>query len=93
MPINARCFQKNLAHDRRKVAIMVITLVVMFAICFLPQHIFMLWFYFNPTSEADYNAFWHYFRILGFCLSFANSCVNPIALYCTSNKYKKRFNK
>ncbi|KYQ52559.1 hypothetical protein ALC60_08274, partial [Trachymyrmex zeteki] len=60
--------------------------VIVFAVCFLPQHVFMLWFYFNPTSQTDYNSFWHYFRILGFCLASINSCINPIALYCYKPK-------
>ena len=76
---------------RKKVAKMVMAFVVIFAICFFPQHVFMLWFYLHPTAEKDYNAFWHIFRIVGFVLAFANSCINPIALYLVSGSFRKYF--
>nr|XP_033334377.1 neuropeptide CCHamide-1 receptor-like [Megalopta genalis]XP_033334386.1 neuropeptide CCHamide-1 receptor-like [Megalopta genalis] len=78
---------------RKKVAKMVMAFVIVFAVCFFPQHVFMLWFYIHPTAERDYNAFWHYFRILGFCLAFINSCINPIALYCVSGTFRKYFDR
>ncbi|XP_024941071.1 neuropeptide CCHamide-1 receptor isoform X2 [Cephus cinctus] len=78
---------------RKKVAKMVMAFVVVFAVCFFPQHVFMLWFYIHPTAQMDYNAFWHAFRILGFCLGFMNSCINPIALYCVSGTFRKYFNR
>lgn len=67
--------------------------VIVFAVCFFPQHVFMLWFYIHPTAQQDYNVFWHYFRILGFCLAFTNSCINPIALYCVSSTFRKYFDR
>lgn len=69
---------------------MVIAFVVIFIVCFLPYHTFMLWFHFYPFSKDVYDDFWHAFRIVGFCLSFINSCVNPIALYCVSGAFRKR---
>lgn len=71
----------------------VLAFVVMFAICFLPHHVFMLWFYHYPKSTDEYNTFWHILRIFGFCLSFANSCINPIALYLVSGTFRKHFDK
>ncbi|XP_063829693.1 neuropeptide CCHamide-1 receptor [Ostrinia nubilalis] len=78
---------------RRKVALTVLAFVLVFAACFLPSHVFMMWFYYYPTAEQDYNGWWHGLRIVGFCLSFLNSCVNPIALYCTSGIFRKHFNR
>lgn len=72
---------------------MVMAFVIVFAVCFFPQHVFMLWFYIHPTAQQDYNVFWHYFRILGFCLAFTNSCINPIALYCVSSTFRKYFDR
>ncbi|XP_043279218.1 neuropeptide CCHamide-2 receptor-like isoform X3 [Venturia canescens] len=77
---------------RKKVGKMVIAFVAIFIVCFLPYHTFMLWFHFYPFSKDVYDDFWHAFRIVGFCLSFINSCVNPIALYCVSGAFRKRFN-
>lgn len=48
---------------------------------------------FSPTAQADYNDFWHILRMVGFCLSFANSCANPVALYCVSGAFRKHFNR
>jgi len=83
--------QTRQAQARKKVAKTVLAFVVVFALCFLPQHVFILWFYHNPNAPNEYNGFWHYFRILGFCLAYSNSCVNPIALYCVSGTFRKHF--
>ncbi|XP_063244330.1 neuropeptide CCHamide-1 receptor-like [Bacillus rossius redtenbacheri] len=85
--------QAHQARARRKVAKTVLVFVAVFAVCFLPHHVFMLWFYYNPRAEQDYNLFWHVFRMVGFCLSFANSCANPIALYCVSGAFRKHFDR
>lgn len=78
---------------RKKVAITVLLFVLMFAICFLPIHTFLLFFYFYPNARDLFNAFWHYFRILGFCLCYINSCANPVALYFVSGAFRKHFNR
>ncbi|KAL1464555.1 hypothetical protein WDU94_004188 [Cyamophila willieti] len=85
--------QNRQIRARKKVAKTVLTFVVVFAICFFPQHLFLLWFYLNPMSNEDYNDFWHILRIVGFCLAFINSCINPIALYCVSGTFRKYFHK
>jgi len=68
---------------------MVLSFVVIFAMCFFPSHVFLLWFYFDPNSEENFNAFWNYVRIIGFCLGFINSCINPITLYTLSGTFRK----
>jgi hypothetical protein len=68
-------------------------LVALFLICFLPIHIFFLWFYFNPNSQEDYNDFWHALKIVGFVLAYTNSCINPVALYFISTKFRKHFDR
>lgn len=78
---------------RKKVAKTVLAFVLVFAVCFLPYHVFMLWFYLNPKSQDDYNIFWHVLRIAGFCLCYSNSCINPIALYLVSGTFRKHFDR
>lgn len=78
---------------RKKVAKTVLAFVLVFAVCFLPNHIFMLWFYTNPKSTEEYNIFWHVLRIVGFCLCYSNSCINPIALYLVSGTFRKHFDR
>ncbi|KAJ8949051.1 hypothetical protein NQ318_016952 [Aromia moschata] len=78
---------------RKKVAVTVLIFVAVFAVCFAPLHAFMLFFYFNPRAQELYNAFWHYLRIVGFCLAYINSCANPVALYFLSGAFRKHFNR
>lgn len=85
--------QTNQIQARKKVAKMVLAFVIIFIVCFLPYHIFMLWFHFYPSSQDEYDNFWHNFRIIGFCLSYINSCINPIALYFVSKAFRKYFNR
>ncbi|XP_050299028.1 neuropeptide CCHamide-1 receptor [Anthonomus grandis grandis] len=78
---------------RKKVAVTVFVFVFVFATCFAPLHIFMLFFYFKENFQDLYNPFWHYFRIMGFCLCYMNSCANPVALYFVSGAFRKHFNR
>ncbi|KAH8413642.1 hypothetical protein KR222_002541 [Zaprionus bogoriensis] len=84
---------RSQARARRHVARMVVAFVVVFFICFFPYHVFELWYHLNPTAEDDFDAFWHVVRIVGFCTSFLNSCVNPVALYCVSGVFRQHFNR
>ncbi|XP_060658154.1 neuropeptide CCHamide-2 receptor [Drosophila nasuta] len=84
---------RSQARARRHVARMVVAFVVVFFICFFPYHVFELWYHLYPTAEEDFDAFWHMVRIVGFCTSFLNSCVNPVALYCVSGVFRQHFNR
>ncbi|RWS05422.1 [Phe13]-bombesin receptor-like protein [Dinothrombium tinctorium] len=78
--------------SRTKVAKMVLALVLIFALCYFPNHVFMLWFYFTyPRSLSNYNDFWHLLKIIGYVLTFLNSCLNPIALYYISGRFRAYF--
>ncbi|XP_039226497.1 neuropeptide CCHamide-2 receptor isoform X2 [Drosophila yakuba] len=81
------------ARARLHVARMVVAFVVVFFICFFPYHVFELWYHFYPTAEEDFDEFWNVLRIVGFCTSFLNSCVNPVALYCVSGVFRQHFNR
>ncbi|XP_025409814.1 neuropeptide CCHamide-1 receptor-like [Sipha flava] len=85
--------QLRQVRARKKVAKTVLAFVLVFAVCFLPNHVFMLWFYNNPRSQEEYNTFWHVLRIVGFCLCYSNSCINPIALYLVSGTFRKHFDR
>ncbi|KAL8570931.1 hypothetical protein ACOMHN_023603 [Nucella lapillus] len=70
--------RKAPARKRQRLAVTVLGLVVGFVLCWLPRHVYLLWFHFNPEP---FNAFWHVFKITGFCLMFSNSAVNPFVFY------------
>ncbi|KAL5288617.1 hypothetical protein ACFFRR_009073 [Megaselia abdita] len=83
---------RNQARARRYVARMVVVFVVVFFACFFPYHVFQLWFHLHPKAMDDFDQFWNILRIVGFCTSFFNSCVNPVALYCVSGVFREHFN-
>ena len=83
---------KNQLKSRAKVAKLVLVFVAIFILSFLPNHVFMLWFYFTyPESLKNYNDFWHFLKIAGYVLSFANSCTNPFVLYLSSGRFRAHY--
>ena len=70
---------------------MMISIVLIFFICFLPYHTFMIWFHFFASTMKDYNKYWHIFRIIGFCMTFINSCINPLVLYFAITTFRERW--
>ncbi|KFM78411.1 [Phe13]-bombesin receptor, partial [Stegodyphus mimosarum] len=78
-------------RSRTKVAKIVLAFVVIFAVCFFPSHVFLIWYYFDPNPNAHYNSFWHSWKIMGYVMTFANSCLNPIALYLISSVFRNYF--
>ncbi|KAH9520033.1 hypothetical protein Btru_071529 [Bulinus truncatus] len=81
---------QSMVVKRRRLALTVLMLIMAFAVCWTPRHIYFLWFYFYP--EEDFNDFWHIFKIAGFCLSFSNSAVNPLVFYKLDTKYRSYVN-
>ena len=87
---NVNPYQKRQLDARKKVAKVVLSFVLVFIVCWLPRHIYSIWFF---MTEITYNDFWHIFKIIGFCLCFINSCVNPLALYFLSNQFRSYYNR
>ncbi|XP_022693689.1 neuropeptide CCHamide-1 receptor-like isoform X2 [Varroa jacobsoni] len=90
------CDQKNAAAKKQqkarvKVAKISLCFVLIFAVCFFPNHVVMIWLYFHPNAHQNYNDFWHLFKLFGFVLTFVNSCLNPIALYFVSGVFRSYF--
>ena len=81
--------RKQLAA-RKKVSKLVLCFVLVFVVCWLPRHVYLLWYHYDG---GEYDLFWHVFKIVGFCLSFTNSCVNPLALYLLSRQFRLHFNR
>ncbi|KAH7948222.1 neuropeptide CCHamide-1 receptor [Rhipicephalus sanguineus] len=76
---------------RVKVAKIALAFVILFAVCFFPNHVFMMWYYFAPDAPSHYNSFWHVWKIMGYVMTFVNSCLNPIALYLVSGVFRNHF--
>ena len=74
-------------HKRRKAAKMVGVVILLFATCWLPIHIFQLWYKYDPyfpRTEVTY-----VYKILAHALSYANSCVNPIVYSFLGDGFRK----
>lgn len=87
---NGRAAYQKQIEARLKVARAVLSFVILFVICWLPRHIYLLCYYFY---DGEFNQFWHIFKVTSFCLAFINSCVNPFALYFLSNQFRKYYNR
>ena len=75
---------------RRKIAKLVLTIVILFAVCWLPRHVYLVWFQ-CPAIPGEYNMFWHVWKMMAYCLCFSNSCINPLALCILSDQYRRHF--
>lgn len=73
----------NALKSRRKVALMMLVVTLVFGLCWLPLHIVYLKSDFGPSG---YSAFFDYFKVAAHCLSYANSAVNPL-IYCFMSKH------
>ncbi|NXN95909.1 GALR2 protein, partial [Rhinopomastus cyanomelas] len=73
---------------KRKVTKMIVAVAVLFCLCWLPHHLVILCFWFGhfPFNRATYAC-----RLASHCLSYANSCLNPIVYALISKHFRKRF--
>ncbi|KAG9492138.1 hypothetical protein GDO78_000577 [Eleutherodactylus coqui] len=81
--------------QRRDVAKTVFCLVLVFAICWLPLHLSkMIRFIFDYRGypmECELLSFLMSMSYIGLNMADLNSCINPVALYLVSSKYKSCF--
>ncbi|KAI8487402.1 PREDICTED: melanin-concentrating hormone receptor 1-like [Branchiostoma belcheri] len=79
--------ESNAEKRTKKVAKMVLLVVVMFVVCWLPFYVVAL---INITNDVrpTYAFLVAYFFSIG--LGYANSCVNPIIYVLFSSKFRKR---
>ncbi|NXS07191.1 GALR2 protein, partial [Neodrepanis coruscans] len=73
---------------KRKVTKMIVAVAILFCLCWLPHHLVILCFWFGhfPFNRATYA-----FRLASHCLSYTNSCLNPIVYALISKHFRKRF--
>ncbi|XP_076079754.1 neuropeptide CCHamide-2 receptor-like [Mytilus galloprovincialis] len=82
--------QQRQIEARFKVAKVVLSFVVLFVICWLPRHIYVLWYAYD---EEGFTEFWMIFKVVSICFMYAYSCVNPYALYFLSSQFRKYYNR
>jgi hypothetical protein len=91
--------QNSQLKTRRNSAKIVMGLTVVFLISFVPYHVF--WIYIIWTEDekvfvlkfTDILDYWNYklrfTYLISTCLLLINSCLNPIALFCTSSPFRQ----
>uniref|UniRef100_A0AAX7VP35 G-protein coupled receptors family 1 profile domain-containing protein n=1 Tax=Astatotilapia calliptera TaxID=8154 RepID=A0AAX7VP35_ASTCA len=73
-------------RSKGRTAQTVLLVVTVFTICWMPHHIIVMWAEFGtfPLTQATY-----VFRLVSHCLSYGNSCVNPILYAFLSENFRK----
>ncbi|NXM23545.1 GALR2 protein, partial [Oxyruncus cristatus] len=73
---------------KRKVTKMIVAVAILFCLCWLPHHLVILCFWFGhfPFNRATYAC-----RLASHCLSYTNSCLNPIVYALISKHFRNRF--
>ncbi|XP_038054888.1 neuromedin-B receptor-like [Patiria miniata] len=82
--------KRSQISSRKRLAYLVLAIVILFTVCWLPFFIFELLFQINDTILNNSNAL-TYLRLLSEVLTYSNSCINPILITVVSSTYRKYF--
>lgn len=77
----------TIAKKRRKAVVLIITVLVMFVICFSPSNIMLLVHYILLLGEAENSLYGFYITTL--CLASLNSCIDPFVYYFISEDFRE----
>ena len=84
----AQSVKSQMQGRTAKACKVIITVVLMFAISWLPYHVNIL---VGVYGKLPAGAYYEAFRVLWDCMAYSNSCVNPIIYNYVSNDFKKAF--
>lgn len=77
----------SIAQKRRKAIVLIITVLVMFVVCFTPSNIMLLVHYILLLQEAENSLYGFYITTL--CLASLNSCLDPFVYYFISEDFRE----
>ncbi|KAL4604789.1 gastrin-releasing peptide receptor-like [Arapaima gigas] len=92
MPSEDNLHVRRQVESRKRLAKTVLVFVGLFAVCWLPSHALYLYRSYHYT-EVDTSLLHFISSVCARILAFANSCINPFALYLLSRSFQKQFNK
>ena len=70
--------------EKRKLVKMFLIVVLMFAVCWLPYHVYFLYIFHDP-SVVRKSYIQHVYLFL-FLLAMTNSCINPFVYYIMNKR-------
>ncbi|XP_072310652.1 proteinase-activated receptor 2-like [Eucyclogobius newberryi] len=76
----------TIAKKRRKAIVLIVTVLVMFIVCFTPSNIMLLVHYSLLLSGATNSLYGFYITTL--CLASLNSCIDPFVYYFISEDFR-----
>ncbi|KAJ3605255.1 hypothetical protein NHX12_027305 [Muraenolepis orangiensis] len=76
-----------IAKKRRKAVVLIVTVLVMFLVCFLPSNIMLVVHYSLLLDEKSDNGYGFY--VLSLCLASLNSVVDPFVYYFISEDFRE----
>jgi hypothetical protein len=80
------------ANTRKNTAKIVLGLTVVFLISFVPYHVLRTYLIYNIDPFSDEHVFDKLIiTLVSTCLLLLNSCLNPVALFCTSLAFRRQF--
>ncbi|XP_054767373.2 G-protein coupled receptor 54-like [Lytechinus pictus] len=77
--------------QKRRVTLMVLSVVIVFAVCWFPIYVVNLWFRFDrnfPQTNFMYGV-----KVFAHLLTYANSCVNPFVYSFMGRNFQRYFRK
>lgn len=77
----------SIAKKRRKAVVLIITVLVMFLVCFTPSNIMLLVHYILLLGSVPNNMYGFYITTL--CLASLNSCLDPFVYYFISEDFRE----
>lgn len=76
----------NIAKKRRKAVVLIVTVLIMFLLCFTPSNVMLLVHYSLLLSGTHNNQYGFYITTL--CLASLNSCIDPFIYYFISEDFR-----
>ncbi|KAI8515466.1 receptor [Branchiostoma belcheri] len=75
------------AEKTRKSTFMVLGVIILFALCWLPNHVINLWW--HSSSNKQLTAVVYYSKFVAMCLSYSNSAMNPFVYAIVGDSFRE----
>jgi hypothetical protein len=80
-------------NTRKNTAKIGLGLTVVFLITYVPSHVMRTYGIFNilPLTDGHFDLIFAYTKLVSIYLLLLNSCLNPVAMFCTSLAFRRQF--